>query len=113
LLEREGVIRGYQASIDLEKCGLETKIYVFIKLQSRDRQSIVDFETGILNLPGIQSCDLITGGHDYVVVIHLPGMKDYNLYLREVLAELPGVFGIETSVVVGQVKNNMDQLLNP
>ena len=100
-LEEAGVISGYQAVIDPEKCGLELAIYVFIKLQSRDRKAIAEFEARIMELPEIQRCDLITGAHDYILTLRLPGMKDYNRYLREVLAELPGVFGIETSVVIG------------
>lgn len=104
-LEETGVIAGYRADIDPDKCGLELAIYVFIKLQSRDRDSIAKFESRILALPEIQRCDLITGAHDYILTVRLPGMKDYNRYLREILAELPGVFGIETSVVIGQVKN--------
>lgn len=104
-LEETGVIAGYRADIDPDKCGLELAIYVFIKLQSRDRESIAKFESRILALPEIQRCDLITGAHDYILTVRLPGIRDYNRYLREILAEMPGVSGIETSVVIGQVKN--------
>jgi len=104
-LEENGVISGYRADIDPQKCGLELSIYVFIKLQRRDRESIAKFESRIMALPEIQRCDLITGAHDYILTVRLPGMKDYNRYLREILAEMPGVFGIETSVVIGAVKN--------
>ncbi len=105
-LEDEGVVRGYRAEIDPEKCGLELAIYVFVKLQSRDRATIAKFEARILNLPEVQRCDLISGVHDYILTLRLPDMKNYNLYLREILAELPGVFGIETSVVIGKVKES-------
>jgi len=37
-------------------------------------------------------------------------MDTYNKFLREVLSELPGVFGIETSVVIGSVR---DELVSP
>jgi len=74
-------------------------------LQSRDRKTIAEFERRILELDEVQRCDLITGVHDYILTLRLPDMKDYNGYLRETLAELPGVFGIETSVVIGNVKN--------
>ncbi len=104
-LEEAKVISGYLADIDPDKCGLELAIYVFIKLQSRDRESIARFEARIMELPEIQRCDLITGAHDYILTVRLHGMRDYNRYLREVLAEMPGVFGIETSVVIGPVKN--------
>ncbi len=106
-LEEEGVIRGYQAIVDMKKCGLELSVYVFVKLQSRDRKSIARFESRIADLSEIQRCDLITGAHDYVLTLHLPSMEDYNSYLRNILAELPGVFGIETSVVISQVQNSL------
>ena len=34
-------------------------------------------------------------------------METYNGFLRPTLAELPGVFGIETSVVIGLVKDEI------
>lgn len=104
-LEKAGVIRGIRADIDADKCGLELAIYVFIKLLNRDRKTISEFESRVMALPEIQRCDLITGPHDYILMLRLAGMKDYNRYLREVLAELPGVSGIETSVVIGKVKD--------
>lgn len=104
-LEDAGVISGYRASVDPLKCDLALMLYVFIKLQSRERRVIARFEERIKDLPEVLRCDLITGPHDYVLTVRLPGMPDYNEYLRNVLAELPGVFGIETSVVIGQVKD--------
>ncbi|MCP4318708.1 MAG: Lrp/AsnC family transcriptional regulator [Hyphomicrobiales bacterium] len=104
-LEDAGIIRGVRADIDAERCGLELAIYVFIKLLNRDRVTISQFESRIMNLPEVQRCDLITGPHDYILTLRLAGMKDYNRYLREVLAELPGVSGIETSIVIGKVKD--------
>jgi len=104
-LEEAGVINGYRASIDPLKCNLDLALYIFVKLQSRDRGTIAKFEACIKDLPEILRCDLITGPHDYVLSVRLSGMKEYDNYLRNVLAELPGVFGIETSVVIGQVKD--------
>lgn len=57
-----------------------------------------------MDLPEVQRCDLITGVHDYILTMRLPDMKNYYQYLRGVLAELPGVFGFEASVVIGKVK---------
>ena len=37
-----------------------------------------------MELDEIQRCDLITGVHDYVLTLRLPGMTDYNRYLRDV-----------------------------
>ncbi|MEM7216333.1 MAG: Lrp/AsnC family transcriptional regulator [Pseudomonadota bacterium] len=111
-LEKEGLITGYKASIDPEKCGLELCILAFVKLQKRDRNSIAEFESEVFKIPEILKCDLITGTHDYILTIRLPSMNSYNRFLRHVLAELPGIFGIETSVVIGNVKDTDHLPLN-
>ena len=105
-LEEQGVIRAYRAEIDPEKCGLETQLYVFIKLKSHDRDTIERFEDCVRRQPEFQQCALITGAHDYLLTIRIPSVKEYNRYIREILAEFPGVFGIETSVVLGCIKDS-------
>lgn len=104
-LENEGVITGYAATVDPSACGLDLSLYVFIKLESRHRSNIESFEKAVQNMPEVISCHLITGAHDYMLVMHLPGISDYNHYLREVIADIPGIIGIETSVIIGEVKN--------
>lgn len=103
-LEKAGVIRSYRADVDPDKCGLTLAAYVFIKLRSRERKAIAEFEGRVAVLPEVLRCDLITGAHDYVLSLRMENMTRYNEYLREVLSELPGVFGIETSIVIGEVK---------
>ncbi len=105
-LEDEGVITGYAAMIDPAACGLDLSLYVFVKLESRHRSNIESFETTIQKMAEVVSCHLITGAHDYLLVMHLSGINDYNRYLREVIADIPGIIGIETSVVIGEVKNS-------
>ncbi|MBK6468322.1 MAG: hypothetical protein IPF96_16855 [Rhodobacter sp.] len=41
------------------------------------------------------------------MTMRLQDMDTYNIFLHSVLSELPGVFGIETSVVIGGVKNEI------
>ena len=105
-LENSGVISGYQARLNTEKLGLELNAYVFIKLQSRNKEAIAEFESRIQRHPEISRCELITGAYDYIMTAHLPSMSDYNRFLRDSLAELPGVFGLETSVVISSVKDS-------
>ncbi len=105
-LEETGVIAGYAARIDPAACGLDLSLYVFVKLESRYRSNIESFETAVQKMAEVVSCHLITGAHDYLLVMHLASINDYNRYLREVIANIPGIIGIETSVVIGEVKNN-------
>ena len=103
-LREEGVIRGYRAEVDLAKCGLELAIIVFVKLSARDRATISTFERRVMSICEIAECLLISGPFDYMLKVNTPDMAGYNQTLRNQLAELPGVFGIETSFVISEVK---------
>lgn len=103
-MEDAGIIRGYRADIDLAACGLPMTLVVFLKLQSRDRATIAQFESRVRSLKEVLACALVTGSADYMLTLRVADMSEYNEYLRGVLAELPGVFGIETSVVISDVK---------
>lgn len=105
-MEEAGIIRGYRADVDLAASGLPLTLIVFIKLQSRDRSTIAQFESRIRSLKEVLNCRLITGSADYMLTLQVSDMAAYNDYLRVVLAELPGVFGIETSVVISDVKTS-------
>ncbi len=105
-LEHEGAIKGYAAIVDPMACGLDLTLYVFIKLERRSRDNIDGFEKAIERLPEVVSCDLVTGPHDYLLIMHIASMRDYNHYLHEVIADIPGIVGIETSIVIGQIKRS-------
>lgn len=105
-MEEAGIIRGYRADVDLAAAGLPLILVVFIKLQSRDRTTIAHFESRVRSLKEVLNCRLITGSADYMLTLQVSDMAAYNDYLRVVLAELPGVFGIETSVVISDVKTS-------
>lgn len=104
-LEEAGILKRYSIDIDLEKCGFGQLMYVYVKLQSRDRKTISKFEARIQTLSEVPVCNLITGAFDYFLEVRTKDMQAYNTFLRDVLAELPGVFGIETSVVINSVKS--------
>lgn len=70
-LEETGVIAGYAARIDPAACGLDLSLYVFVKLESRYRSNIENFETAVQKMAEVVSCHLITGAHDYLLVMHL------------------------------------------
>jgi Lrp/AsnC family leucine-responsive transcriptional regulator len=103
-LEETGILKRYTIDVDMEKCGFGQLMYVYIKLQSRDRETISKFEARVRMLSEIAVCNLVTGTFDYILEVRSKGMADYNDFLHNVLAELPGAFGIETSVVISPIK---------
>ena len=104
-LEDEKVITGYRAEIDPDRAGLEIRLHVMVKLKSRDRPTIEKFEEIVQQTPEIQSCDLLTGQYDYILLIHLASMRDYHRYLRQFLDNNDGIGSIESNVVIGNIKH--------
>lgn len=99
------------AEIDPERAGMEIRIHVLVKFQTRSRSEIEQFERIVQNTPEIQSCDLVTGQYDYFLLIHLPSMKDYHKYLRQFLADNSVVGSIESNVVIGKIKRTQNLAL--
>ncbi len=110
-LEEQKTIAAYRAEIDPERAGMEIRIHVLVKLQTRSRSEIEQFERIVQNTPEIQSCDLVTGQYDYFLLIHLPSMKDYHKYLRQFLADNSVVGSIESNVVIGKIKRTQNLAL--
>ncbi|OED37193.1 hypothetical protein AB833_24410 [Chromatiales bacterium (ex Bugula neritina AB1)] len=103
-LEEEKIITAYRAEVDPEQAGLEIRLHVLVKLQARDRPTIEKFEKAVHETPEVQSCDLLTGQYDYILLIHLSSMKDYHRYLRQFLENNGGISSIESNVVIGNIK---------
>ena len=105
-LEDDKIITAYRAEVDAVQAGLEIRLHVLVKLQARDRPTIEKFEKVVLETPEIQSCDLVTGQYDYILLIHLASMKDYHRYLRQFLENNAGISSVESNVVIGNIKRS-------
>ena len=46
-LEKQGIIRGYHASVDQEACGLPVNVFVLVKLEKPTEENMQDFEQHI------------------------------------------------------------------
>ena len=104
-LERDGAITTYAAIADPEQCDLAMTVYVFVRLEHRSLKHIDKFERAIRNLAEVVRCDLVSGSYDYLMLIHLQDMATYNQYLHSVIANVPGIAQIESSVVIGNIKS--------
>lgn len=108
-LEETGVVRRYTIDLDLEKCGLTLTAYVSVRLAQRDHGTIDRFEERVRAIPQVSRCALVTGPVDYILTVHARDMAAYNELMRSKLSQLPGVFGLETSISINEVKSTPPQ----
>ncbi|MFC2952415.1 Lrp/AsnC family transcriptional regulator [Marinicaulis aureus] len=105
-LERDGVIRGYQADIDPAKINLGHLVFVQVKLESTRRDCLERFNAAAKKVPQILSCHMLSGGYDYLLKVRTKDMAAYRTLLGDVIADLPGVAQTSTFPVMEEVKDS-------
>jgi Lrp/AsnC family leucine-responsive transcriptional regulator len=106
-LEREGVIRGYQANLDPEYLDAGLVVFVQIRLSRTSQDIFEEFKTHASTLESVQECYLVSGNFDYLIKARVADMHAYRKFLGETLLTLPGVQESTSYVVMEQVKETL------
>ena len=106
-LEREGVIRGYQAILDPGFLDAALVVFVQIRLTRTSQDIFEEFKRHAFDLPEVQECYLISGNFDYLIKARVADMAAYRQFLGETLLTLPGVQESTSYVVMEQVKETL------
>jgi Lrp/AsnC family transcriptional regulator len=105
LMEEQGVIRRRVALLDRERLGLGVTVVVQVRLTTHGRQSLVDFEERVRELPEVMQCFTVMGAIDFVLIVVTTDVRAYERFMRERLSQLPGVQGIESNIVMSAIKD--------
>jgi len=106
-LEREGVIRGYQANLDPEYLDAGLVVFVQIRLSRTSQDIFEEFKSHASTLESVQECYLVSGNFDYLIKARVADMHAYREFLGETLLTLPGVQESTSYVVMEQVKETL------
>jgi Lrp/AsnC family leucine-responsive transcriptional regulator len=106
-LERDGLIVGYQALLDLNRLGLTTTVVVLISLDSQREAALDKFEQAVARCPSVSRCLLMSGTDEYLVVVMAKNIEDFEQIHRTQLSRLPGVARIQSSFAIREVVNRV------
>jgi Lrp/AsnC family leucine-responsive transcriptional regulator len=106
-LERDGVIRGYQAVLDPDELGAGLVVFVQIRLNRTAQDIFEEFKRQASALEEVQECYLVSGNFDYLIKARVADMHAYREFLGETLLTLPGVQESTSYVVMEQVKETL------
>jgi Lrp/AsnC family leucine-responsive transcriptional regulator len=96
-LEREGVITGYSAKVDLGSVGRSLDAFVDVRLlPSTDPE---DFERRIAALPAVREMAFLTGRFDYQLRLACQDPDELDRTVRKIRAEA-GAASTETRIVM-------------
>jgi len=103
LLERDGVIRGYTALVDVDEPERATTVLVEVELSHQTAETMTRFENAVRRLPEIRECYLMSGTSDYLLRVVARDAADYERIHSEHLSRLPGVSRVRSSFAIRTV----------
>lgn len=101
-LEEAGVIAGRRLDLDLEKAGFGVTVFLGVKLATKGRVSLADFERAITAIPEVQEVHHVLGLYDYRLRVIARDLSDFERVLRRRIMTLPGVGGVEANVMLSE-----------
>ncbi|KQN03862.1 MULTISPECIES: Lrp/AsnC family transcriptional regulator [unclassified Sphingomonas] len=102
-MEESGVIAGYSADINLRRIGYGLLILVQIELASQSDRAIGEFEQAIQRCTAVSKCWFVSGDVDFLALVHVTSLEDYDETYRQELSILPNVAKIRSSFVLRRV----------
>ena len=104
LLEEEGIITGYSASLNREALGLANEFFVEVSLQAQTEEAFERFEKAVQRVPEILECHLMSGQFDYLLRVVALDASDYERIHRSRISRLPGVQRIQSALALRTIK---------
>jgi DNA-binding Lrp family transcriptional regulator len=102
-LERSGAISGYRAVVDADVVGLRFQALVFVTMRQEDRDTLLGFEEAVVRIPHVVQAQRLFGDPDYLLRIVTEDLGAYQRLEDDVLAALPGVQRLNSTLVMKQV----------
>ncbi len=99
-LEASGVITGYRAVVDPKLLGLGFEALVFVTMKQEDRATLLAFEEAVAAVPNVVQAQRLFGDPDYLLRVRTADLDAYARLEDDVLAILPGVQRLTSTLVM-------------
>tara|TARA_B110000211_G_C14078711_1_gene553446 strand:+ start:2350 stop:2808 length:459 start_codon:yes stop_codon:yes gene_type:complete len=101
-LKELGVLRGRQVLINSELLGFGVTVFLGVKLATKGRVSLADFERAVTSIPEVQLVQHVLGLYDYRLRVVARDISDFERVLRRRIMTLPGVGNVEANVLLSE-----------
>ena len=101
-LQETGVLKARVLDLNAEQLGFGVTVFLGIKLATKGRVSLEDFERAISGIPEVQTVDHVLGLYDYRVRVVARDLADFERVLRRRIMTLPGVGDVEANVLLSE-----------
>jgi Lrp/AsnC family transcriptional regulator, leucine-responsive regulatory protein len=107
-MKEAGVIRANVAIVDPAALGQAITIFVEVEVISETAEQIESAKREFAAAPEIQQCYYVTGEADFMLVIIVPAMADYEALARRLFFGNNNVKRFRTFVAMDRVKAGME-----
>ncbi|KVS43724.1 Lrp/AsnC family transcriptional regulator [Burkholderia ubonensis] len=107
-LAEDGVIERYTAVVAPEKVGYALTIVVNVEMESEQIDQIDAMKRTFERCPQVQQCYYVTGEWDFVLILAVRDMEQYNALTRQLFFSNNNVKRFKTLVSMGRVKVGLD-----
>jgi len=97
-----GVIRGQRLRLDAERLGFGVTVFLGVKLATKGRVSLEDFERAVSAIPEVQTVEHVLGLYDYRLRVVARDLPDFERVLRRRIMTLPGAGEVEANVLLSE-----------
>lgn len=111
-LREEGFILNDVSLVDPFKVGKPLIVFVNITLEKQREDLLAHFERKMSEEPEIMQCYFVSGDTDYLLIIHVKDMNDYNNFARRVFANEPNIKQFRSSFCLNRTKYNTQVVLS-
>jgi len=101
-LQEAGVIKGRRFRLDAEALGFGVTVFLGVKLATKGRVSLEDFERAVSAIPEVQRVEHVLGMYDYRLRVVARDLPDFERVLRRRIMTLPGAGEVEANVLLSE-----------
>ncbi len=101
-LEQAGVLKGRRLRLNAEKLGFGVTVFLGVKLATKGRVSLDDFERAVVAIPEVQRVEHVLGLYDYRLRVVARDLPDFERVLRRRIMTLPGAGEVEANVLLSE-----------
>ncbi|WP_415921323.1 Lrp/AsnC family transcriptional regulator [Tateyamaria sp. SN6-1] len=101
-LRDAGVITGQRLVLDAERLGFGVTVFLGVKLATKGRVSLEDFERAVSAIPEVQTIEHVLGLYDYRLRVVARDLSDFERVLRRRIMTLPGAGEVEANVLLSE-----------
>ena len=101
-LQTAGILAGQRVVVNRETLGFGVTVFLGVKLATKGRVSLEDFERAVTAIPEVQLVQHVLGLYDYRLRVVARDLADFERVLRRRIMTLPCLGQVEANVLLSE-----------